>query len=162
LLNDPELEITDNEVVIKDGSNIVNYKCGKAETIIVPGAEPTLSNPIVSITLQYSSVVQVVKAASVLRLEHFAIVGKDGKLYAEAFDLSEKIKDTYRIEIGETEKTFRVIFEIVNLKLFAADFAVDIFSVKAGEKAIPVAQLKSVSASQDIQYIIALDSKTSF
>ena len=96
---------------------------------------------------------QTIKAASMLGLPHVCMVGNGFKITLEATDVNNSSSDEFKTEVGTTGETFRMVFKIENLKLFAGDYDVEITS-----KGIS----KFSHTSTNLQYYIASESDSTF
>lgn len=91
------------------------------EDLILPSVEATFSLP--------ADIYQKIsKSIGIFGVNSILISGLDGKLAIETFDVQRRINDGMRLEIGETEKTFRCVISNDNLykKLFETDYTVSI------------------------------------
>ena len=151
LFQDPDLEIGDK--TMKVGGK-VDYMFADPSMIISP-PEKELSFPEaeVTFTLTKGDFSQVIKAASVLGLPHVCVEGKDGKLSIVATDVNNSSSDEFKTELGETDKTFNMVFKIENLKLFSGDYNVEVTS-----KGIS----KFSHTSTNLQYFIATEADSKF
>lgn len=158
LFDTPEFDISADNIVIKQGTNKVHYALASPDTIISPkDTDPDLGESHVSFVLTQSILQQALKASSVLKLSNISFKGKDGKIILEASDVKERISDNYEIEIGNTDLTFNLIFDIDNFKLIPQDYTVNVHKVGT----VMVALFKSLGAI-NVEYIIALDAKSTF
>ena len=151
LFLDPDLENGDK--TMKVGGK-VDYMFADPSMIISP-PEKELSFPEaeVTFTLTKGDFSQVIKAASVLGLPHVCVEGKDGKLSIVATDVNNSSSDEFKTELGETDKTFNMVFKIENLKLFSGDYNVEVTS-----KGIS----KFSHTSTNLQYFIATEADSKF
>ena len=151
LFQDPYLEIGDK--TMKVGGK-VDYMFADPSMIISP-PEKELSFPEaeVTFTLTKGDFSQVIKAASVLGLPHVCVEGKDDKLSIVATDVNNSSSDEFKTELGETDKTFNMVFKIENLKLFSGDYNVEVTS-----KGIS----KFSHTSTNLQYFIATEADSKF
>ena len=151
LFQDPDLESGDK--TMKVGGK-VDYMFADPSMIISP-PEKELSFPEaeVTFTLTKGDFSQVIKAASVLGLPHVCVEGKDDKLSIVATDVNNSSSDEFKTELGETDKTFNMVFKIENLKLFSGDYNVEVTS-----KGIS----KFSHTSTNLQYFIATEADSKF
>ena len=130
LFNDPVLTFKDKFVTIADGDKSVNYTFADEATIKAPPEkEIKLPSVDVSFTLTDAHLKEVIKALGVLQLPEIAVVGDGKNVLLQAIDSKNPSGDTYSVNVGTTNKTFRVIFKGENLlKIFAGDYEVEISS----------------------------------
>jgi len=71
---------------------------------------------------------KISKAISVFGVNSILISGFDGKLVIETYDIQKRINDGMRLELGETNKTFRCVISNDNLgsKILPIDYTVSI------------------------------------
>lgn len=129
LFDSPEVSLGEKKATISDGKNKIEYVYTAEELIkTAPEADIKLPSVDVQFTLTNEMFQSVKKAMSVLSLPEMAVVGKAGKLQLQAFDATGTTKDNYSIDVGETDKTFTVVFKAENLKIMPLDYQVTISS----------------------------------
>jgi hypothetical protein len=153
LFDDPDLEFTDKYVTIKEKNNSVRYYAAASSVLTsVPNIKPFPSADI-TFNLNSGNLSQILKVASVLRVQDFSIVG-DGKSVAILVsDKSNASGNTFDAVIGETDKTFKVNFKVENLKMLPGDYEVAI-----GAKKIS----RFSSKTQNLTYYVALELDSTF
>lgn len=162
LFKDPELEIDGSFINISDENSSVKYILASEKTIT---RAPTRAinfpdDPICDFVLTQADMQDVFKVVSVLGLKEVEISG-DGKfLVVKGIDLENRIQDSYKKEIGTTDKVYSAIFKLENLnKLLPDDYNVKIAQ-------IPTADGDSVNVSyfdsktNNIQYWIAVQKES--
>lgn len=151
LFNEPELLIEEKFMTIASGSKRLNYTFADPSTIITPpNKEIEVSNPDVKCALSAETFSDVMKAASLLKHPEIAFIGKDGELTISAIDSSGKSKDTYDVKIAETDKNFRLIIKVENLKFLPGNYEVSL------TKGI------SLFKGDGIEYFIAIEHNSTF
>lgn len=154
LFNDPELSFKDKFVTISDGNGkSVNYTFADEATIKTPPEkEIKLPSVDVSFKLTDENFKEVIKALGVLGLPEIAVVGDGKKVSLQAIDSKNPTGDTYSVGVGETDKTFRVIFKGENIiKILSGDYDVEISSKG-------ISHFKGAEA----EYWIAIESSSTF
>ena len=151
LFQDPELEIGDK--TMKVGGK-VNYMFADPSMIVTP-PEKELTFPEAEVKFAMSNVdfSQTTKAAAMLGLPHVCVVGDGSKITLGATDVNNSSSDEFKTELGETDKTFNMVFKIENLKLFSGDYNVEVTS-----KGIS----KFSHTSTNLQYFIATEADSKF
>ena len=92
------------------------------------------------------------RGAGVLGLPDIAVVGDATTIKFQALDSKLPDGDVYSVNVGTTNKNFRLIFKVENfIKIMSADY-----DVKISSKGI--SHLKS----SEIEYWIALESSSSY
>lgn len=91
------------------------------EDLVLPSVEAEFSLP-------WTVYEKMSKSIGIFGVNSILISGLDGKLAIETFDVNRRINDGMRLDLGETEKTFRCVISQDNLykKLFKADYTVSV------------------------------------
>lgn len=153
LFDTPELDIDGKTINIsgKNGDSI-SYVCADPSNIVTPpDKELKLPSQDVKFTLKEADFTRVIKALSVLGLPEIAVVGDGSKVYLQAADSKNPTGDVYKTPVGETDKTFRVIFKSENLKILPGEYEVTI-----SNKGL------SLFVGPDVQYFIAVEGSSKF
>lgn len=153
LFNDPEIVLGENSLVITDGNNRLEYVY-VAENLIKTPSDKALNIKIPSVDAQFTlsneNFQAVKKAMSILSLTEMAVVGKKGNLTLEAIDSKGTTKDSFSINVGETDKTFKAVYKSEYLKLLPLEYEVSISS-------------KGISSfvNPEVEYWIAIEAESS-
>jgi hypothetical protein len=128
LFDDAEYDFKDSFVEISSGDRKTKYVY--AEESLIKKAPENIKFPAedVSFELSEENLKSVEKAAAVLQLPNLVVTGKDDKLFVQAIDVKNDGGDCYEIAIGETDKTFRAVFKVENIKILPGAYKVDISS----------------------------------
>ncbi len=149
------LDITPLRVIIKSETSQLTYICADPEMIVrVP--EVKFPEADIKFTLTNENFKRMSKIMSVLGLSEIAINGADGDLSLQAIDSDGKIKDCYSLEMGKTNRNFKVIIKLDNLKLIPADYSVAI----GQKKGKGIARFSGIDFPAT--YFVAVDSKSEF
>lgn len=152
LYENPDVDFKDNHFVISEGKSKTKYVFADVSMIHAPAdRDIKFPNPDVQIDVTWAVMDSVLKAAGVLKFEQIAFVGEDGKCYLRAVDNSNSTSDTFGVEIGETNDTFKIIIKKENLKLLAQDYHVSL-STKG------LAEFKG----SDVTYYIGVDKTSTY
>ena len=151
LLNDPDLEIHDKSVKISNGKQQVVYVFSDPSVIVSPPAKSIKfdKDTAVKFNLSQDNLQNIMKAVGVLSLPEVHIEGDGSKIYLKGANSENPTGDTYKIEVGETDKEFSSIFKVDNLKLMPTNY-----TVYVGDKS-------GYFKSDEIEYWIAVESKKS-
>lgn len=153
LFTDPDLEFNDKFVTIKENKNGVRYFAANQSVLTtVPNIKP-FPAPDISFTLGASNLSQILRVASIIRVDDFSIVGDGTNITIMVGDKSNATGNTFESIIGETDKTFRVNFKVDNLKMINDDYEVAI-----GAKKIS----RFVAKSQNLMYYVAIETDSTF
>lgn len=125
MMQNPELDFQSKVVTISNNDGRLDYYY--CDENVVMSAPQSLNMPTgyVDFTLKGNDLANVLKAMNILELPEIAIVGDGNKITVEVFN-SKIINDTtksntYRVKVGDTDKTFRAVFKGENLKMTAID-----------------------------------------
>lgn len=127
LFDDPELLLSDNFVKITDGRKSVNFIYADPITMILPpNKEIKMGESYVSLELSAENLQNIMKASSVLQLPEIAIVGQDGRMLLRALDSKNSSSNSFEVDVKETEKKCKIIFNCNNLKIMNKSYDVHI------------------------------------
>lgn len=128
ILSKPELDFSENTVVIQDENMKLSYAKCPSNLIVTPPAKELVINKVdASFTL--SSVVQqkLLKIAATNSFPHLSIVGKDGDLSIVAHDRKNSKSNSVITRISDYNgKDFISSFKIDNFKLNIDDYDVEV------------------------------------
>lgn len=129
LFDKPELKFHEKFLQIVRDKNKVNYTFADSDHVKhAPEKDLKLPSVDVEFTMTPEMFSSVTKAMSVLGLPEIVIEGKNGVLSLQARDSKNPSGDLYAVEVGETSKTFTVIFKAENLKLLPGSYEVQVSS----------------------------------
>ena len=153
VFNDPEIVMEDSFLVISENNRVVNYTYADPEMIVTPPDKPIKfpDDPEIEFSLPSDVLLSVMKAMNILQLSEFSVSGNGVKIYVGAVDTKNPTGDTYKIEVGETEHQFGMIFKSENIKLIAGDYNVKITSRGLG-----------YFKGDDVEYWIPTESSSNF
>jgi len=127
LFNDPELNFKDKFVEIYDSNRKIRYTYADEGTITkAPEKEISLPSIDVTFTLSNENLKDVEKGASVLQLPEIIVVGDGSTISLQAADSKNSTSDVYSVEIGTTDKVFKAIFKLENIKIIPGEYTVSI------------------------------------
>lgn len=152
LFNDPDLVFNDKFVAVSDSGKTSNYYYADEAAIKTPPErEIKIPSIDVSVSIKDTDLRDAEKAAGVLQLPEIFISGNGSTVFLEAGDVKGSINDKFSIEIGETNKTFRAVFKLENLKFLPGNYTVNISS-------------KGISqfTTDNLEYFVAVESTSTF
>lgn len=127
LFDSPEIFTEETNLKISDGKKAVNFIYADPVTMVLPpNKDIPPGKTLVSFSLTNETFQDVMKAANVLQLPEFAIVGNGSDLSCKAIDSKNPSSNNFEVKIGHTELTFNMIFSCANLKLLPGDYEVNI------------------------------------
>jgi gp45 sliding clamp, C terminal len=131
LFKEPELDFGDKQVKIVSGRQTVNYTYADPSMIVAPDPNKSINFPAADIEFSISQeeLQKVVRATAVLQLPDIAVTGDGTNILVTATNSKNPTTDVFSIEVGKTDKTFKMIFVVENIvKLIPGDYNVMISS----------------------------------
>jgi hypothetical protein len=129
MFDDPELTSGAKAITIGSGSEKINFTYAEPSLILVPPAKAIeLPSPEVQFELKNDILTRTQKALGIIGAPEIAVTGDGQAIYLEALNTKNASESTYRVQVGETDKTFRLIFLAENIKLLPDDYSVSISS----------------------------------
>ena len=127
LFQDPDVEFGESAAVIRGAQSSITYHyCDPAIVLAPPDKDIKVPSVDVECTVTNKALQDVMKAMSVLGLPELAIVGDGDRLTIQAIDVKNPSADTFSVDLGETDKTFRAVFRSENIKVIDGDYRVQI------------------------------------
>lgn len=157
LYRDAEFKFDDHQVVITSGKTKIKYTYADPEAIVKgtdPNAIPDLGKSYVEFTFTPEMFNAVTKASAVLSTSEISVKGDGSTISIKAFNKKDPTSDTYSVDIGETDKSFDIIFQKDSLKILPLTYNVTIHKTPK----VSVAKF----ASDTVTYFISLDKDSSF
>lgn len=152
LFEDPDLIKGNHAMTIAKGSEKINYIYSEMSLMLSP-PEKEIQLPSIDVEFELKNdvLVRVQKALGIIGAPEIAITGDGDKVYIEALNTKDQSKSNYRVEVGDTDKTFRFIFLAENIKLLPGDYKVAISS-------------KGLShfKGQDVEYWVAVEQHSTY
>lgn len=111
LFKEPDIKINDTYMSIIDGNRSVDYRFASERVILAPPTkEINMSGDLITLSITDKILDEIQKALGVFSAPEISFVGDDGKIVMSTFDSKDQNSDMYKIEIGETDKSFRAVF----------------------------------------------------
>ena len=153
LFKEPELEFGSNQLTIRSERQSVNYTYTDSSMIATPPEkEIVFPSADIEFSISQEELQKVIRAAAVLQLPDIAVIGDESKITITANKSKDPTADVFGIEVGETNKSFAMYFEVTDIiKLISSDY-----QVKISSKGISKWQ------SSNILYYVATKSNSSF
>ncbi len=123
---EPEFEISPTHLKASAGKQSVNFTLADASLITAAPESFVPPDPITEFKLSAEEFQKALKAMSVMGLSELRIRNDEGKIVLEAIDSNNKSKDTYRSEVGETDKPFNVRLAKDDLTLLNKEYSVGV------------------------------------
>lgn len=130
LFNDPELVFHNDHVDIIDSNKKSSYVYSSEDTLKVKPPEKDIVLPTIDVSFKLTNdnLKDVEKAAGVLGLPEIAVVGDGTVVTIQAVDSKNSTSHAFSAEIGNSDKVFRAIFKVDNIKVIPGDYEVNVCS----------------------------------
>jgi len=147
LFNNPDIKLHERYMTITDGSKELNYVFADPATILKPKDGLALPNVATTVKISASTLADILKALSVMGLPELALVGDGESISVQAINSEDPTSDVFKItNLGNTDKVFKAIYKVENLKILPGEYTVDIAS-----KGI------SLFKGENIEYFVAIE-----
>lgn len=152
MFESPELTLGQSAMVISEGNEKLSYTYAEPSLILVPPEkEVVLPSPEVEFDLPNEALNRVIKALGIIGAPEIAVTGDGDNIYVEALNVKNQSESTYRVQVGKTDKTFRMVFLAENIKVLPEDYRVSISS-----------RGLSHFKANDIEYWIAIEASSKY
>ena len=151
LFNEPDLEFDESRVLVSQGRQKGEYTFADPELVVAPPAKtPNVQDPEVSFKLTSDVLQSTMRALGALQSTHIIVQGDGESITIGVGKPTDPTSDTFKIEVGQTEHTFKFAFKAENVKILQGDYDVQISS-------------KNISHFEcsDVEYWIMADSNHS-
>jgi len=131
LFDNPELEFGENSVKISDGKRYAEYRyCGSSSMFQTPPEKDiTFPDAEVKFSMETEDFKQVINAANTLGLPEIVVEGDSKEIRLVVSDTGNVSSDIFSIKVGETDKTFRMVFKTENLtKVMEGSYDIELSS----------------------------------
>ena len=156
LFQNPELDFTDNGVVISDDNHEATYRyCGSSSMFQTPPEKNiTFPDAEVSFELSLEQFKKTINAANTLGLPEVVVEGTGSDIQLVVSDTGNVSSDIFSTKVGIADKIFRMIFKTENLnKIMEGTYDVKLSSKR-------ISHFKRTTDS--LQYWIALEQNSTF
>ena len=157
LFKDPEFVFEQNYITIQNGKSSLKYYYCDPKLVLSTNKKINMPKAVVSFTLLSKDFSEILKAASVLQVQHLCVEPtEDGKqVQIVARDKDDSTSNQYSLVVGENDSgaNFEFIFDVENLKILPGDYQVEI-----SEKVVS----KFSNKNEPLSYWIALHADSSY
>lgn len=154
LIPGAEVELGEDSITITDGTNSIDYRYSDPSVITAPpDKELNLPSEDVCVVLSEDHLETVKKAAAVLQIPDVSLVGDGEAIYLTVRDKKNSGSNSYKIEVGETERVFQFNLKVENLKLLPGDYDVIVSSKNLA---------KFIHHAQPVVYYIAVEPDSTY
>jgi hypothetical protein len=138
------------KIVDENMTSRMNYA---DENSITKLPEKEIKLPSVDVTFKFTNehFKVVERAAGVLQLPEVVVTGDGKNIYFQAEDSKVKNGDHFSLTLGETDRVFKAIFKIDNLKIIPGEYEVSLSSKGLAH-----------FSGKDIEYWIAIEQSSTF
>jgi hypothetical protein len=135
LLQNPEIDFGETSLRMKSESGSeIEYHYSEPSTIVTPPEnELRLPSVFIEVNISNKNLQDVTKALGLFGLPEIAIVGDGSNVWIQAIDVKNPSPNVFRVNIGETDKTFRAIFRAENMKIVDGDYLVKLTSTRISQ-----------------------------
>ena len=153
LFNEPELDFGEKQMTIISGSKSLNYTYADPSMIVTPPEKDiNFPEPDIEFNITQEELQKVVRATGVLQLPDIAVIGDGSTLKMSSTNSKNPTTDVFNIKVGETAKTFNMIFKAENIiKLLSANY-----NVKISSRGL------ALFTADTIRYYVATEANSSF
>ena len=129
LFDDPDFEFGEKSVKIGNNKHSLDYVyCDPSMIVTPPEKNITVPDPEVRFKLTQDTLSQLLKAGNVLGTPEIVVEG-GSPMKVRAMDTNNDSTDTFHVNLDESsDRTFRFVFKIENLKMVPGDYDVEISS----------------------------------
>jgi hypothetical protein len=151
LFNDPDLEFDDNKAVVTQGRQRVDYTFADPDMVVAaPTKTPSVTDPEVQFRLTADDLKTTISALGALQSTHIIVSGDGENVTLGVGKPADPTADTFKIEVGVSNYSFKFAFKAENMKILHGDYDVQISSKN-------IAHFKG----SDVEYWIMADSNHS-
>ncbi len=129
--DNPELVLDDKFMTIKNGKQHVKYVYADESVLITPKKDIKSFTTDIEVTLSGELISKLQKMATVLSVEDLAITGDGSTVSVKVFDSKNPTASSFEVDLDEkTTHKFQINFKVERLRLFPADYKVQISNKK--------------------------------
>lgn len=152
LFKEPDITFNDNHLVISKDNVSVNFTYSDEDLIIKPiDKELVLPSIDVEFDITEDQLKTFFKAINSLKLDKVFITGDGSNVYVQAGNNTSGPSMIYSIKMSETDKVFRFVFNVENLKIINQNYHVQISKSRI-----------SYFKSNMVEYYIAVSNESTF
>lgn len=153
LFNTPDIQFGEKQLKISEGKRTIKYTYADPAAIVAPpDKDIVLPSEDVSFSITSDDFQGIVRAANILGVKNIVVIGDGTKMSLSAMEVKNPSTDNYSIDVGDTDKTFKVVFSVDNLvKILVKDYNITVCA-------------KGITRfeSNDVTYYVAIESTSEF
>lgn len=129
LFDQPDIEFDESRVLISQGRQAVEYTFADPELVVsAPDKTPNVQNPEVNFTLTSEALQSTMRALGALQSTHIIVAGDGETITIGVGKPSDPTSDTFKIEVGLNNHSFKFAFKAENVKILQGTYDVQISS----------------------------------
>jgi hypothetical protein len=152
IFEDPELEFSEKFVTIKQGANQIKYYAAEATNLTVPQKEIVFPEAEINFKITAGQLDLIRKTSGVLSAPDLSIVGDGSKITAQVGQKKNATANSYDVDLGATDKSFKVNLKVENLKMLPGEYNVSISSKR----------ISRFQGTSDLVYYVAVEADSAF
>lgn len=124
----PDLEFHDTYVVISNGRSSVKYFYSEPSLLTVPTREVKMPKTAITFDLDEKDLNEVLKAANILQVSDFNLIGEDGKFYITVDDAGQSTSNSFQIILDENYNgpVFEGTINVSEIKFIPGSYTVEL------------------------------------
>jgi hypothetical protein len=129
MFNDPDITFGTSNISIREGSYKQNIPYADESAVTkLPANDVVLPSVDATFTLTQEHFKRLERAAGINSLPELMVIGDGSKLYLQVDDSKTPNGNLMSIEVGDSNKVFKAIFRLDNIRILPGDYEVNICS----------------------------------
>jgi len=152
---DPEVDLSDNYLTVKEDKQKVKYIYSEESLLTTPIKEIKMPETDILFNLSGEHLLRIQKMAGILSVEDLSFIGDKKKIVARVHDAKNPSGNSFDIDLDiQTKDKFNVHFKVDRInKLYNGDYEVHLSKQKIG---------MFIHKSLELKYYIAIEATSSF
>lgn len=126
-LSDPDLEFSQDRVVMKDSSMSILYRSCDPCLIKSPPNKSLTIDPDITFELSQTTITKILRLASMNNLTTISVIGSGGKMMLQAHDKNNNSSNEVFSDLQDwTGEDFSCMFKVDRLKIIPDDYVVEV------------------------------------
>ena len=128
LLEDPDLEFTEDSIIMKSGSKTAKIRYAAPTMVVHMDYKQKVKLPSVDLSIDLTSenYKAIIKAATSFVAPEIAFIGNGNTLKLSTYNTRNTRADSFTIDLGETDKIFTMIIDVNHLQMLLRSYKIDI------------------------------------
>lgn len=124
LYEDPDLVFDGKKVTIKEGRYSTTYYGAEPDILTYPEKKINFPATDIEFDVEAAQIAKAMKAAAALGCNTFTFEGDGSKVYIVVSDPAVESSNKFKLELGETDKTFKAHMKLDNIKFMPLNYKV--------------------------------------